>query len=665
MSSGTPSPSSSLAPPGSIASGGPPVLIASTTTTPNAGPAATAPFTDLTAANLAFRQLEERSQRKIDSLTSRLDTVTSTLNALMLSQNNNGPAPNITGWPPASGFNPAIPPPGFTPSMGVRPPPDLQTISVPPFGASSQLPQPTTVPSPRVQSSSRLSFGPYQPGMSSSQAAAPLPSVATSTAGPGAQVATTQGTVVRSDVGAQSDGSRHSGSSRRPRGDAYDSEDDGDVRSSASGSRAPRRSRGRGPARLPPRQSRHDGSEEEDDPNDDYAVNRESLETQCKSLPIKLFNPEDKTQDFDIWVSQFEDAVNRGHNPHSKRRHHNYCLRWLPSYLNPDAYVVMRRCKNRNNWEDLKRELQAEYEDPTIRVEWRSNLRAYVWDESKESLTTYCSKVKRYVDTFETDIADVPQAKSNQYYIRFFSGLPTDYQKQIKMGTSSKKQNVDRALDVCLRYQSVKKEGNDKKLDVGAAVTFQDATVPSRVTQCETDIIRLKNRLGKYEQNQGNLSSGSGQYSNYRSPHRRSDYSRDSSMSSDSSQSRQYDRMNRFNAWKRGNQQRSSFRGRSPQSRFRSFRNQQQFSQQNQRAQSGQSSGPSSAQDSGDARQQVSSAASLEEGYALQSELDSEAEIMDDTICQFAADFEEREKEAFLAFCARKDEEDLCVPGNY
>ena len=181
-------------------------------------------------------------------------------------------------------------------------------------------------------------------------------------------------------------------------------------------------------------------------------MNRENFETTCKSLPIKQFNPEDKNLDFDIWISQFEDAVNRGHNPHSKRRHHNYCLRWLPSYLNPDAYVVMKRCKNRGNWEELKKELQAEYEDPTIRVEWRSNLKAYVWDENEESLTTYCSKVKRYVDTFDSDLAGVPEAKRNQYYIRFLSGLPDDYQKQIKMGTSSRKQNVDRALDVCLRY---------------------------------------------------------------------------------------------------------------------------------------------------------------------------------------------------------------------
>ena len=619
------------------------------------GATLTAPFTDLDVANHAFRQLEERSQRQIDALTSRLDSMSASWNAFMSSRSASHSAPNITGWPPSSGFNTAVPPPGFSSGMSFRPPPDLHTISISPSGAPHLL-QTATVPSSRVQGP--LSFGPYPPG---SQSAAPQPTVTISTAGTGSPAATVLGAGSRSDD-ARSDDSRRSGPRRPPRGDADDSEDDRDDRSSASGGGATRRLRGRGLPRPPPKQSRHDGSEEEDDPNDEYAVNRENLETQCKSLPIKQFNPEDKSLDFDIWINQFEDAVNRGHNPHSMRRHHNYCLKWLPSYLNPDAYVVMKRCKNRNSWEDLKQELQAEFEDPTIRVEWKSNLKAYVWDESKESLTTYCSKVKRYVDTFDKDIADVPKARNGQYYIRFFSGLPTDYQKQIKMGTSSKKQNVDRALDVCLRYQSVKKEGGDKKLDVGAAVTFQDATVPSRVTQCETDIIRLKNRLGKYEQNLGNHSSDNRQHSSYRSPQRYSNY-RDSSVSSDGSQTRQQDRMNRFNAWRRGSQQRSNIRGRSPHQRFRSFRNQQHPSQQDQHTHSGHSSG--SARDSNDTRLKSNNAASLEEGFALQSELDSEQEDLDDTIYQFAAGHEERERQAFMAFCAEKDGEDLCIPGNF
>ena len=132
----------------------------------------------------------------------------------------------------------------------------------------------------------------------------------------------------------------------------------------------------------------------------------------------------------------------------------------MPNYLHPDAYVVLKRCNNRNCWEELKKELLAEYPpSAAIDVDWRSNLDAYKWDEHIESLTSYCLKVKKYVDTFDTDIVSVPQAKSNWYYVRFLCGLPDDYQRQIKLKTSSKKLSVDHALDVCLRYQSVKKEG--------------------------------------------------------------------------------------------------------------------------------------------------------------------------------------------------------------
>ena len=95
-----------------------------------------------------------------------------------------------------------------------------------------------------------------------------------------------------------------------------------------------------------------------------------------------------------------------------------------------------------------------------------------MWDESKESLNTFCAKVKRYVDTYDTEIAEVPAARNANYFIRFTNGLPNDYLKQVKMGTSSKKQTIERALDICLRYQQVKKEGNCTKLEIAASVNF-------------------------------------------------------------------------------------------------------------------------------------------------------------------------------------------------
>ena len=108
---------------------------------------------------------------------------------------------------------------------------------------------------------------------------------------------------------------------------------------------------------------------------------------------------ESKTRDFDVWIAQCEEAVNRGTNPHSRSRHERYCLQWLPSYLDADAFVILKRCKNQKNWTRLKEELRLEFEDPTLRAEWENNPVAYKWDENKESLPTYCSKIKRYVDS--------------------------------------------------------------------------------------------------------------------------------------------------------------------------------------------------------------------------------------------------------------------------
>ena len=72
----------------------------------------------------------------------------------------------------------------------------------------------------------------------------------------------------------------------------------------------------------------------------DYAFNREKRETSCESIDIEEFSMSNKEQDFTIWITQFEDAVNRGFNPHSRRRHQNYCLQWIPGSLSTDAFSI-------------------------------------------------------------------------------------------------------------------------------------------------------------------------------------------------------------------------------------------------------------------------------------------------------------------------------------
>ena len=152
-------------------------------------------------------------------------------------------------------------------------------------------------------------------------------------------------------------------------------------------------------------------------------------------------------------------------NPHSQERHHRYCLHWLPNYLNADAYVIWNRCVNKEDWIKLKKELTIAFDDPIIRAEWKNNPQVYMWDEHIESLKLYCSKVKRYVDTYDDDIAGAPEAVRNQYYLRFVAGLPGDYQDQVNMGCSVRKRSVDKALDICIRFQSLKRSREGKKLE--------------------------------------------------------------------------------------------------------------------------------------------------------------------------------------------------------
>ena len=311
-----------------------------------------------------------------------------------------------------------------------------------------------------------------------------------------------------------------------PRGDAYDTDDDVFLpanplsdHSSRSQGRGRARTRRTGHDQIQPRDliQTRDPDSGPDDPNDEYAENRLCLERDPKRIEIQEFNSSGKV-DFDIWVGKYEVAINQGRNPHSKRRHHKYCLKHLPMYLDSNAYVIWKRSAHRKtNWEELKKELRREFEDPIIRSEWKGNLRAYVWDESKETLHTYCSKVKRYVDTFEDELVDGSKAKLDQYYLRFKSGLPDDYQDQVRMAMPTHKQSVEKAYDVCLRFQATKK--SKTKSEHAAAVTFEDPSMPARVTQNESNIIRLKNRLAKLEltpQSQGTDSKQQRSNNNYR-----------------------------------------------------------------------------------------------------------------------------------------------------
>ena len=441
----------------------------------------------------------------------------------------------------------------------------------------------------------------------------------------------------------------------------YDTDD-----SQYSGSAMPRhgrQGRGRGPRSGGFRrqvQDRHVDSDE-DDPDDGYAVNREKLEMNCKNLTIKEFDAQDKSQDFTIWVEQLEQAVDKGHNPHSKRRHHRYCLKWLPNCLNSEAYSTWKTYKHVTDWEKLKQVLAEKFEDPTVKAAWKTNMRAYTWDEHKVPLLTYSLKVKRFVDKYEPEMKGQEDILKGQYYIRFVCGLPEDYSNQVKMALSAKAADIDKAFDICSRYQLIKKGSPENKVDsVGASVAFQDPSAPSRITQNETEIVKTNNKLESVEKDikeiRRLLSTPTRQSkdSDYRSRQRhdsgsrtRREYDSDSrtrnaghtpysdshrSKSGQRSEDRTTDRLQKFSNWYRNKNSRggkSFSRGRSPYER----RDQNKDGPKHDKYQA--------------------QGAAEEQGAALQTDYETEDEESNVTLQMYE---EHKAQEDFLAFCALKDQ---------
>ena len=245
-----------------------------------------------------------------------------------------------------------------------------------------------------------------------------------------------------------------------------------------------------------------------EDESDAYAYNRERQEIRsCKKIDICHFSPDDRELDFNIWICQFEDAVNRCLNPHSRRRHHKSCLVWLPSVLKADAYSIWSRSEyRRSDWSSLKAELESAFEDGSLRAEWKTNLKAYCWDEHGQTLQSYCANVKRLVDAYEPEMATCPAAKKAAYFLRFVSGLPSDYIQHVKLALPANSNNMDKARDICIQFQSCKRLQSEEKAEVGASVSLQAPTFESKMRRNEMEIARLQKELRHLKEHAGTKS---------------------------------------------------------------------------------------------------------------------------------------------------------------
>ena len=389
-------------------------------------------------------------------------------------------------------------------------------------------------------------------------------------------------------------------------------------------------------------------NQEQYDPNDGYALNREREETKsCKSLHIKNFSSTNKEQDFSIWVKQFQEAVNKALNPHTKRKHDTLCLQWISNSLESDAFAIYNRSEHQmSDWTKLKKELEQAFEDPAIRADWKTNLRAYTWDE-KIPLQAYAAKVKHYVDIFETEMAECPAAIKSQYYLRFVNGLPEDYFDQVRLNIPTNSTSIDKALDICIRWQGSKRSKSKPQTEEAAAVTFEDQTVPARMTKMEADMKKLMNKLDNKDSDSSTTQDFSRVHlagrsphpqakNNYQpynksgySPHRSSNNGYSSNQDKYQHQSRTADRLKRLSD-RRNNRQRS-FSGHKQQN---NSSHGQHYNQKNRPKQDD------------------------EEGLACEVEADEDKGQpgMNDTIYRYEQFKEEEDNQKFLKFCAAEEQ---------
>ena len=169
-----------------------------------------------------------------------------------------------------------------------------------------------------------------------------------------------------------------------------------------------------------------------------------------------VFSLVDKTQAFNIWISMFEEEMKLDVIPYSEEIHWKLCLECLPLTLDSKAFAIWRKSSYaRTNWPKLKAELEEAFEDPEARAEWDSNMKAFMWDEI-QPLSLFCAQVEQYVDAYEKELADVPEAKKTQCYRRFVCGLPDDYADYISLHMPSKCVDIEVALELCQRFQRFK-----------------------------------------------------------------------------------------------------------------------------------------------------------------------------------------------------------------
>ena len=191
------------------------------------------------------------------------------------------------------------------------------------------------------------------------------------------------------------------------------------------------------------------------------------------------------TDDFEEWVSLFEDAVDLGTNAQGVERKKVLYLKWLPFKLDKEALAVYRQ-KTKVEWLDIKEEMIQLLIDPQEVYKWQAKKTKVTWDQ-KESFHQLAARVKRKVDTYDKHLG--VDGRKVEYFFRFREALPKIYRDGIDIGCGRDRQTMEHAKDFALRVQMT--QGEDEK-----TVSFTGASMADdRLKGMELTVKELATRM--------------------------------------------------------------------------------------------------------------------------------------------------------------------------
>ena len=222
------------------------------------------------------------------------------------------------------------------------------------------------------------------------------------------------------------------------------------------------------------------------------------------SIPVNAFNPE--TDDFQEWISLFEDAVVLATNVKNEARKKELFKTWLPLVLDDRTRMVFRKCE-KTEWNELVKELAKLLVDPQEKYEWRAGRLKITWDQT-ESFHVLAARVTRAINKYEDD-----------FFHHFRNALPVDYQQAIDLGANA--ETLDEAMRVALWFRTAQ-SGKGKAPAFTAASMSHD-----RINDLECALERMSVTLGNVEEETGQLRKRVKQLENQLRSYRDNDNGRD------------------------------------------------------------------------------------------------------------------------------------------